>query len=132
MTDGYGPDWDVDLGYGEGNGEGGESLVRDLLRRSLGDQPGQVHAEVKRKRIIDGELYVEMEHDPGRQKRFKASGLARTKAKFWAFNIHDTGITVIVPTVLLRQAAADRPLNRKQEKDGDCPTRGFLVSVGRL
>lgn len=117
MSRGYEPAFDMDRQYGEE----GEGTVRDVL----GLRAHRI--EVKRKSYVDEQFYVEWEHDPGRRGRYKPSGLQVTKAAYWAYVVGDTGLIVLVPTVLLRQA---RELgDPAEETDGSCPTRGTLVSL---
>lgn len=120
MTEGYEPRWDIDLDYGSE----GEQLVRNVLGLS------NAHVEVKHKRYTDDIFYVETAHDPGRQDAYKSSGINTTQAEYWAYVIAETGVVVLMPTGRLKQAARNSP--RAAETDGDCPTRGRLVSLMSL
>jgi len=88
--------------------------------------------EVKRKRYLDLDFYVETECDKGRVGAYKPSGIMATEAKAWAFVIADTGISLILPTLLLRQAMEASSTRRVEEKDGSCPTRGVLVNLAAI
>lgn len=89
------PDWDIDREYGD-NGE-------KTLRRILGLSENRI--EVKRKRYCDDVFYVELEQSPHATGAYKPSGLATTKATYWAYAIADTGIFLLIPTARLRELA---------------------------
>ncbi len=93
MTRGYQPDFDFTLEYGQG----GEDLTWQVLH-----MPHKSRIEVKRKTYVDDEFYLEVRHDPGRRGRWAPSGLATTKADWYAFVVADTGVILLVPTELLR------------------------------
>lgn len=86
------PDFDIDRSYGEE----GENLVRAVLGLASD------RIEVKRKRFIDDEFYVETAQAP-RRGYIKPSGIQTTKATYWAYVIGDTGVIVLVPTERLRR-----------------------------
>ncbi len=112
----YQPEWDIDLSYGAE----GEKTVAGLL--GLGGQC----VEVKHKRRLDMGFYVETWQSPGASGDYKPSGINVTRADVWAYVIGDTGVVVLVPTVVLRAAA--RGCREVEETDGDNPTKGRLVS----
>lgn len=119
------PEWDRDLTYGkQGELQVGEFL--DWIAHGNG------RVEVKRKRMLDLELYVEIACDKGRRGIYAPSGIAVTTAEMWAFCLGDTGITLMIPTALLRDALDDPSTKDKQETDGSCPTRGKLINVAVL
>lgn len=62
------PEWDIDAAFGTQ----GENTVRELLNMAAD------RIEVKRKRLIDLALYVEMECQFGGE--YKPSGIAVTRA----------------------------------------------------
>lgn len=97
MTRGYQPEFDIDRVYGEG----GESTVRHLLELDAS------RIEVKRKSFVDDEFYVEVRHDPGRRDQYRPSGIATTKAEYFAYVIADSGVILLVPTKLLRERLPD-------------------------
>lgn len=119
MTAGYNPHFDLDRAYGEA----AEGSLRDTLHL-LGDR-----FEVKRKRRIDDKFYVEVQQSPGGNGAYKPSGINITRATYWAYEVGETGLFVLVGTDLLRLATR-RSSVRAEERDGDNPTRGRLVSFG--
>ena len=126
MTRGYNPAFDLDLPYGAA----GEELARSVLGWVLN---GHARVEVKRKRRVDGLLYVELMQDPGGTgTRWRQSGLNTTEADLWAYVVADTGVLIVLPTDLLRWAVrtdAGRPC---AETDGDNPTQGRLFHIAWL
>lgn len=119
------PRFDLDYAYGRQ----GELLVGDYLAQLAN---GQSQIEVKRKSYVDANFYVETECDKGRTGTFHPSGLSTSEAETWAFVIADTRIVLLVPCELLRKAVAHKSAIRKEEKDGSCPTHGFLINIGLL
>jgi hypothetical protein len=119
------PRFDIDLQYGRQ----GELQIADYLTW-LSDGNGRI--EVKRKRYLDLNFYVETHADKGRTGIYRPSGISVTTADAWAFVIAETGIALIVPTDDLR-AVLDAPGTLDcEEKDGSCPTRGRLVNLGAI
>src|SRR5262245_49315002 len=114
------PDWDLDREYGEE----GEQTLRGILRLA------NDRVEVKRKRRVDDGFYVETEQRPSGAITYKPSGIATTQAEYFAYVIADTGIVVLVPTPVLKAACVQGSF--AEEKDGDNPTRGWLVRFGQL
>ena len=119
------PRWDIDLPYGKQ----GECQLGDYLTW-IAEGNGRV--EVKRKRYLDVEFYVETHCDKGRLGDYRPSGITVTEADMWAFVIADTGLALCVPTELLRAAILHPTARAKEEEDGTCPTRGMLVNVGAM
>jgi hypothetical protein len=119
------PRWDRDLAYGKQ----GELLIEDYLEW-VARRNGRV--ETKRKRRLDFELYVETECDKGRTGCFEPSGLNVTQADVWAFAVGNTGLAIFIPTGLLRLACSHKSARRKEEQDGSCPTRGYLVNLAAI
>lgn len=114
------PRFDIDLPYGK-QGE----LQLETYLEWVAARNGR--AEVKRKRIIDLEFYIEQFCDKGRRGQYEPSGINVTETELFAFVIADTGIAVCFPSALVR-AAVDHPSARDKEcVDGDCPTRGKLI-----
>jgi hypothetical protein len=110
------PDFDLDLGYGHV----AEELIETLLR-------GGTRVEVKHKRRVDWLFYVELEQNARNCGVWRPSGLATTDADMWAIVFGDTGMAVLIPTRLLREAA---PRGRPTEcAAGDNPTRGVLLDL---
>lgn len=101
-------------------GQDEEIWLADLLRGKT--------VEVKRDYIASrtGNLFVEF------SSRGKASGLATTKANFWAF-ILDGERVVIVPTKYLQQVARQAYSEGRTVRGGDNNTsEGVLVKVEEL
>lgn len=119
------PRFDIDYEWGRQ----GELLVDDYLKWVA---QGDARVEVKRKSYVDLELYVEYEHDPGRTGCYVPSGISTTESEVWAYVIGDTGMALLVPCDLLREATAHPAARHRVERDGSCPTRGMLVNVGLL
>jgi hypothetical protein len=119
------PRFDIDLAYGKQ----GELQIGELLEWIAN---GNGRVEVKRKRILDLYLYVETACDKGRRGVYQSSGIQTTIADVWAFCLGGTGIAILIPTALLRDALEDPSTRDKQECDGDCPTKGKLINVGVL
>ena len=126
MTTGYEPRFDRDYAYGRQ----GELLVGDMLA-ALRDGQGRV--EIKRKRRLDPQIYVELEQDPGGTGlRWKPSGLNVTDAEWWAYDVGGTGLAIFLPTGLLRWAVGTDGGTPKRETDGDNPTHGRLFHTSWL
>jgi hypothetical protein len=119
------PRWDIDVEYGKQ----GELQIDELLEWIA---KGNGRVEVKRKRILDFSLYVETACDKGRRGVYQPSGIATTRAEVWVFCLGDTGIAIMIPTALLRDALDDPSTRDKQELDGSCPTKGKLVNLAVL
>lgn len=114
------PRFDRDLAYGRQ-----AELQIDEFLDWIANRNGCV--EVKHKRYLDHKLYVELEKDPGRTGYWRPGGINETAAHLWCYVIDDTGIHVAIPTDLLREAIADPSSKRAEERDGSCPTRGYLI-----
>lgn len=119
------PRFDLDLSYGQK----GETLIGTFLEW-IGTANGQI--EVKRKRILDLKFYVETHCDKGRRGNYAPSGILVTTSTAWAFVLGDTNISLIVPTVELRAMLDDPSTQDKEERDGNCPTRGKLIDLAVL
>lgn len=119
------PRFDRDYSYGR-QGE----LQIDTFLNWIATGNGQV--EVKRKRYLDLNFYVETSHDPGRTGNYVPSGISVSTALMYAYVIGDTGISVQIPTDELRAMLDDSSTKECEERDGSCPTRGKLVSLAVL
>lgn len=123
------PDWDRDLAYGIQ----GEFLMDNLLDML---HSRQLTREDKRKRRLDGHLYIEVEQNPLSCGRWRPSGLATTKADVWTYTIHETGAVILLPVDMLRRAvaAAERFHVRLTPggSDGDNPTRGYVLPIDEV
>jgi hypothetical protein len=115
------PCWDRDYAYGRQ----GELQINSFLEWIAS---GNGRVETKRKSWIDFCVYVETHCDYGRR-GYEPSGISVTKAEAWAFVIGDTGLAVVVPTELLREALQDRSSVDKEETHGSHPTKGRLVNL---
>lgn len=119
------PRFDIDLKYGQQ----GELQIREYCEWIAA---GNGRVEVKRKRYVDLEFYIEQECDKGRTGHYEPSGISVTTAEAWALVIDETNITVIVPTDLLRAAVDHKSARRTETLHGSCPTRGRLVNLGAI
>ena len=119
------PRFDIDFKYGRQ----AELLVGDYLKW-IADGNGRV--EVKRKRRLDLDFYVEQECDKGRTGNYSPSGIATTDSDLWVYVIGDTGIAICIPTPLLRAAMQRNGARPVEERDGSCPTKGLLVNIGAI
>ena len=112
----FNSDFAFDLALGQAE----EIWLADLLRGKT--------VEVKRDFIASrtGNVFVEF------QSRGKASGLATTRADFWAF-ILDGERVIIVPTQFLQQVARKAYKQGRTVRGGDNNTsEGVLVRVKEL
>lgn len=119
------PRFDLDLKYGKQ----GELQIGDFLEWIAS---GNGRVEVKRKRILDLNFYVETACNKGRRGSYSPSGISVTTAEAWAYVIGDSGISLIVPTDLLRSMLEHPTTYDKHEDHGSCPTKGKLVNLGAL
>lgn len=121
-------DFDVTLPYGEE----GEQIVREYGRLMA---QGEVGCEVKRKSRPDLTFYVETEqHTEHGAGPWKPSGVHATEAPLFAFVQVETGVVVIAPTALWRQAV-ETPIGSKAEQPArhqGNPTRGMLIELRRF
>lgn len=116
------PDFDIDFRYGHEGERWTEGFIEQLQRGTI---------EVKRKSRIDDQFYVE--YECFRQDRWQPSGIQTTKAEFWVFLIHDSGMAFVVETRLLRGAFERlryQQHRHKSELDGSHPTHGLLIEFG--
>ena len=120
MTSKAEPRFDIDLPYGQQ----GELLLKTYLEW-IADGNGR--AEVKRKRYLDLEFYVEQFCDKGRRGVYEPSGINVTETELFAYVIADTGIAVCFPSDLVRAAVLHPAARDKECVEGNCPTRGKLV-----
>ena len=117
------PRFDIDLKYGRQ----AELLFGDYLDWIAA---GNGRVEIKRKRYLDMNFYVEQECDKGRTGAYTPSGINVTDADLWVFMIQDTGIALCIPTSILRSAMQHG--YPKQAQEGNCPTKGMLVHIGAI
>lgn len=119
------PRFDLDLTYGKA----GEALVGTFIEWIA---TGSGKVEVKRKRILDLQFYIETHCDKGRKGHFAESGILVTTAEAWVFVIGDTNISVIVPTTVLRQMLDHVTSRDKEAEIGNCPTKGKLIDLNTM
>jgi hypothetical protein len=112
------PRFDLDLGYGL-NGEATAMAWH------------QGKHEVKTKRYRDLKFYVELEQNT-LGSGWRLSGLNTSESPYWEFVIDTTGVVVALPKVRLTRAVHLSWGVAKEEKDGDNPTRGRLLSLTDL
>lgn len=118
------PRFDLDYAYGRQ----GELLIGDFLQWIAS---GNGRVEVKRKRYLDLEFYIETHCDKG-SGDYVPSGISITTAHAWAFVIADTGISMIVPTEEIRAMVEDPSARDRTATDGTCRTRGKLINMACL
>lgn len=119
------PGWDVDYPYGQA----AEINVRQLLHWIA---TGNGQAEVKRKRMLDLNFYVETHCDKGRRGDYAPSGISISTADVWAYVLGDTGVTVVMPIEHVRRMLDHVTTRDRAEEDGSCPTKGKLISLAAL
>ena len=117
------PRFDIDFKYGRQ----GELLVAEYLDWIAA---GNGRVEVKRKRYLDMNFYVEQECDKGRTGTYTPSGINVTDADMWVYVIGNTGIALCIPTPVLREAIKHG--YPKEAQEGSCPTKGTLVHMGAI
>ena len=112
--------WDLDFS----TGQVGEALVNDLLE-------GGFTVEVKRDRRwhITGNVYLETHCWFRSEKAWKKSGLAVSKADYWAFVLNKT--VLLIPTQKVIEACLTYG-KQAQCKIEPNPSRGYLVKVTDL
>jgi len=119
------PRFDIDYAYGRQ----GELLIGEFLEWIA---RGNGEVEVKRKRYLDFECYIETHCDYGGRGVYVPSGISITTAKAWAIVIGDTEISIIVPTEQLRSMLDDPSAKDRAGMHGSCPTRGKLINLAVL
>lgn len=119
---GYEPRFDIDAEYGR-QGELFVTRIIDALKNNS--------VEVKRDGQVGytGNLYVEYECDKGRRGQFQPSGISTTQADLWAFVFGDAPACLVVSTDLLRALIRSPGIKIAEERDGSCPTRGYVLSA---
>jgi hypothetical protein len=119
LAPGYEPNFDIDFAVGQQ----GELFMTHVLR-SLGTE----RIEVKTDQMAGqtGNVYIEYEC------RGRQSGIATTKAEFWAW-VLPGDVLVVARVALVREVArAYFRAGRTHCPRGSHPTKGVLVPVGRL
>lgn len=119
QSQGYNPDFDIDLAHGLA----GERQVGDVLLSTL---------EVKsdRQAARTGNVWLEYECR-GRDGVWRDSGIRTSRAKHFAYVIGDV-LILVVPMELMRRIVdrgiAERRLS--EETDGSNPTKGVKLPIG--
>lgn len=133
LSEGYQPDWDVDLRYGNE----GEQLVADFLTGMLGPETGRLTVEVKTDRKVadTGNIWIELECR--RKDGWHDSGIRTSKADAWSI-VFDETCFITISTATLRAIAehahGERSIDgkyflRSEETDGSHPTRGVKLPL---
>jgi hypothetical protein len=127
LSDGYQPDFDIDIEWGKQ----GELFVTDLLAAI---KTGSIEVKNDAKFERTGNVFVEYRCQ--RRDGWQPSGIATTKAEFWAFVLHNNVTAVFVRTDKLKGAVRHlyrKNVNRRPGGQlGSHPTEGVLVSVAWL
>lgn len=119
------PRFDIDYAYGRQ----GELQIGQLLEW-IASGNGQV--EVKTKRYLDFYFYVETGCDKCRKGTYEASGIMVSTAHVWAICLGHSGVSIVVPTELIREMLDDPSSSDRSEDLGTCPTRGKLINLVAL
>jgi hypothetical protein len=133
LSEGYKPEWDVDLAFGKK----GERYVADFLGGLLLEEPGRITAETKADRqwVNTGNIWIELECK--RRDGWHDSGIRTSRADMYTLVLGEC-IVLGVPTRILRQLAeyanaqADsygKWLFRSEHKEGSHPTRGVRIGL---
>jgi len=133
-AEGYQPDFDVDLAYGQQ----AEILVLEIMESI---QKGLTEVKRDARWVDTGNVYIEYECLRGNGKEVK-SGLAATKALLFGFVLADTECLIILPTATLKEYASQllrkghqwNPKKKNpymaEETNGSHPTRGVKAPLG--
>lgn len=126
LTQGYEPNWDIDLAIGR-QGELYVARIVDALREGASIEVKTDDAAVKW-----GRVYLEYEclYNGG----FRPSGIATTNAELWA-TVLAGDVVVIAPTWRYKQAARAAwhyPGLRKRLTKGSHPTGGIVIPLDSL
>ena len=123
---GHQPDWDIDLKFGQGR----EEKLRALFAELDADET-KLEVKTDRQAVTTGNVYVECMQKPPGHDEYKPSGIATTGSPYWAFLVGR--VTILVPSDALLWAARERA-DRLVDGglNGDCPTRGVLLSLAEI
>jgi hypothetical protein len=122
LAKGYEPSFDIDYQVGAQ----GELFVADIIDSLT---KGGTRVEVKRDEKVEqtGNVYLELECL--KRGAYVPSGIATSKAEFWAF-VLPRNVLIVAPTESVRALAA-RYSNRASECNrGSHPTKGVTIPVG--
>ena len=124
---GYEPDFDIDMKVGAQ----AELFVANMME-SLGVR-GSVEVKYDAQYLNTGNVYLE--YQCLRKGNWKPSGIAITKADFWAFVLGMDTFCFFVATKTLKEAGRERwkyPKARVGLDRGSHPTRGVILPVDWL
>lgn len=126
-ADGYMPDFDIDVAVGAQ----AELFVAKIMD-SLGAR-SSVEVKYDAQYVKTGNVYVE--YKCLRKGKWTPSGIATTKAAFWAFVLGMDTFCFVIATDTLKEAARDRwnyPSSRVGLDKGSHPTKGVILPVDWL
>lgn len=127
LATGYEPRFDIDAEYGR-QGELFVSSIIDSLRS------GSIEVKRDSRFAQTGNIYIEYECK-SRSGEWRKSGIATSQAELWAFVLGDSSTVVFIPTASLKELALSfwrNPKYRREETDGDCPSKGIIIPVVSL
>jgi len=112
----------------------GEDTELALVALFNGIQNGSIRLEVKTDDLAvhTGNLYLEYEHKPRGAIDHMPSGIATTRADWWAFQVGP--VTILSPTSTWRDLGREafrRGLRRECAR-GDNPTRGVVLPIADM
>lgn len=123
LSDGYQPNWDLDLAVGKQ----GELFVTDICNM-LQAGTGQVEIKTDQKIAHTGNVYIE--YECRYQGVWKKSGIATTPALIWAF-VLPANVLIAAPVESVRAVARRHHKQYFREcPKGDHPTKGVALPVG--
>lgn len=126
-AEGYEPDFDIDMAAGAQ----GELFVARMMD-SLGVR-GSVEVKYDAQYLNTGNVYLE--YRCLRRGQWMPSGIAVTKAAFWAFVLGMDTFCFFIATETLKQAGRERwryPKARVGLERGSHPTKGVILPVDWL
>lgn len=126
-TVGYQPDFDIDLSVGAQ----GELFVANVID-SLATR-GTIEVKYDARYLDTGNVYVE--YMCKRIDGWKPSGIATTKAAFWAFVLGIDTFCFVIATSTLKNAARKQWKNKQNRRElnrGSHPTKGIVLSLDWL
>jgi hypothetical protein len=124
---GYEPDFDIDMAVGAQ----AELFVANMME-SLGVR-GSVEVKYDAQYLNTGNVYLE--YQCLRKGKWKPSGIASTKADFWAFVLGMDTFCFFIATETLKEAGRERwkyPKARVGLDRGSHPTKGVILPVDWL
>lgn len=125
LSEGYRPEFDIDLR----RGKAGEQLVANFVKGFL---DGTIEVKADAKYLDTQRIYIE--YECRRRDGWQPSGIATTKADYWALVLGEA-VVIGIPTPIVvrcyeKALAADaRYGHRVEEKDGSHPTRCVAIPL---